>query len=1088
MAWLDDKKTYQSRIENLQKYFYYFEDDENSAINKLSDDLFIIPEDSDLTEILNGIIKYEVILNRIKSIYRYPYYLVQPSTVVKLGNALRKTLQLSNPDTLGNMISKLSSSGGYWEELYTGYITGSVPGIININTSEPIRDYAFYNFSNITEVSAPNVAGIGKSAFVGCTALKTFYAPEAKTYNKSLDEPDVLQIENFTAGFDLKKVDKSEITYKSWLSTGAKDRLNPGFTKNEHLKTLTLTGVRAIGQQAFEQCTNLTTVNLTRPDLSVQTNTSSSSVSLVKTKGIGSSAFKKCTSLQKINAPYYKTIYNNAFEGCTALTEIEFPEVGEVKEAAFSKCTSLKKVVMPICKKLAADTFKDVSTLEYLDIGVSSIPNIFSKLTNLHTVIMSLATNIAENAFAVPSDDVPQSSASTVETTRTFIQEIQVPALKKIQKKAFYNCVSIPAIIAPQVSEVWDSAFAGCSTLQFAIVATAPIASSKVQDIKTKAFNECGKLKYIICPEVNTLGKNAFKNCGLLSTFYAPKCKTLGDDPFVGMEGLKYLYLGEDKAVEDKFAGCKRVEYLTLPNCKEIGQDTFKGYALKYISIPLCTKIGSSAFYNADSLKRIYLPKIQTISAQAFQNCTQLKNVYLLNSSVVTFGASAFDLQYSGSTNAINFYVPQSLYSNYQTAAPDYSSHFVPVTHTEIPLYDKDIECTKLPIIKTINLTTGNPDETLITFDFAGVGREKYQDGVDEIFTDNYTTGFNLKTYFYKEEKEIKTKAALRDGRNIIYKPDTKPNDSEQILINDTTSFTLMYIPVDDINTTYQIPYARVIVELDKDKNIIATSGDFRNAYHKIYENDIRCEFKPQQSECKYICISFKKCDFSNDPNIVKIYSVQNYGHKTFCYINSDNSTIDGHKFTYVHENETDSDNNTIYKGTYKEEIIKKYLYESDDPIEEAIDHQSYRRIDFNSEIKENKYYCIDDDKGPNRDFSSALKISLSEGIQHNLSDGAIYYQREGTIYNYNKYKSIQFNIDENSIYDYFYKLENEDEIQLDKGATSININDQNIKVYIRETHTSDEVNDNKSFTLLECSKLADVFDNIKLLFEEIQE
>jgi len=107
------------------------------------------------------------------------------------------------------MISKLSSSGGHWEELYIGYITGSLTGIININTSDPIRDYAFYNFSSITGISAPNATGIGKSAFVGCASLKTFYAPEAKTFNESFDAPDILQIEELTLGCDLKKIHSS---------------------------------------------------------------------------------------------------------------------------------------------------------------------------------------------------------------------------------------------------------------------------------------------------------------------------------------------------------------------------------------------------------------------------------------------------------------------------------------------------------------------------------------------------------------------------------------------------------------------------------------------------------------------------------------------------------------------------------------------------------------------------------------------------------------------------------------------------------------------------------------------------------------
>jgi hypothetical protein len=151
--------------------------------------------------------------------------------------------------------------------LFNKYIDGTLSGVVTLSQSAPIRPYAFYGFSNITELSAAFTTGTGTSAFVGCNGLKKFYAPLASTYDRGFGS-DPLTITEFTAGFNLEMIsNSSKITYSAWGSTSK--HLNPIFTKNSSIRIISLPGVYDIDTEAFANCISLEKVYLTRPDLSV---------------------------------------------------------------------------------------------------------------------------------------------------------------------------------------------------------------------------------------------------------------------------------------------------------------------------------------------------------------------------------------------------------------------------------------------------------------------------------------------------------------------------------------------------------------------------------------------------------------------------------------------------------------------------------------------------------------------------------------------------------------------------------------------------------------------------------------------------
>lgn len=229
-----------------------------------------------------------------------------------------------------------------------------------------LGDKVFYTCKNLENVEIPStVTDIGEKTFYSCPKLKeavikagtvkkdTLYNCQALTTliisdNATLDA-------SFTAGYS-----------KSTLNT-------------------VKIGKGAIGDSAFSNCTNLTTVELGDGVTS-----------------IGTSAFIRCTQLPSITIGSGVTsIGKNAFNGCAALTEAVI-QSGAIGESAFNGCTSLANVTLGNgVTSIGRNAFLKCEALTSMNIGssVRTIENFaFSGCKALEEVTIS-AAQIGNQAF-----------------------------------------------------------------------------------------------------------------------------------------------------------------------------------------------------------------------------------------------------------------------------------------------------------------------------------------------------------------------------------------------------------------------------------------------------------------------------------------------------------------------------------------------------------------------------------------------------------------------------------------------------------------------------------------------------------------
>lgn len=229
-----------------------------------------------------------------------------------------------------------------------------------------LGDKVFYTCKNLENVEIPStVTDIGEKTFYSCPKLKeavikagtvkkdTLYNCQALTTliisdNATLDA-------SFTAGYS-----------KSTLNT-------------------VKIGKGAIGDSAFSNCTNLTTVELGDGVTS-----------------IGTSAFIRCTQLPSITIGSGVTsIGKNAFNGCAALTEAVI-QSGAIGESAFNGCISLTNVTLGNgVTSIGRNAFLKCKALTSMNIG-SSVKTIesfaFSACSSLSEVTIS-AAQIGNQAF-----------------------------------------------------------------------------------------------------------------------------------------------------------------------------------------------------------------------------------------------------------------------------------------------------------------------------------------------------------------------------------------------------------------------------------------------------------------------------------------------------------------------------------------------------------------------------------------------------------------------------------------------------------------------------------------------------------------
>lgn len=226
--------------------------------------------------------------------------------------------------------------------------------------------------------------------------------------------------------------------------------------------------VTAIGIEAFQGCTNLTSVNI--PD--------SATI-------IGDSAFLGCTSLISVTIPDSVTeIGSFTFLGCTSLTSLTIPDsVTGIGVGAFSGCTSLTTVTIP-------DSVTEIGGQAFEGCGA-----VFVEKWN--TAYMSTSEGILMSADGRELLHVP---ASTV--------TYRIPdSVTTIGGGAFSGCTSLTAVTIPaSVTEIWPNAFSGCTSL------TSITIPESVTTIGDFSFSDCSNLRHAyLLNKTCKIAPNAFE-------------------------------------------------------------------------------------------------------------------------------------------------------------------------------------------------------------------------------------------------------------------------------------------------------------------------------------------------------------------------------------------------------------------------------------------------------------------------------------------------------------------------------------------------------------------------------------------------
>lgn len=614
----------------------------------------------------------------------------------------------------------------------------SIPQSITI-----IQSSAFANCTELISVSighgdsiSSDAVAIASNAFTSCVSLKTLHLNKSFSFTggdnspfKNLSSIIVLQVGNGVASIpnysfsgctglasvqlgQMNNASGNAITVASNAFSGCSNFKQLDLNRNVNVagnqsafSTITNLmvgeGVSFIGDQVFNQCVHLTTVELP--------------ASVTK---IGNGAFQYCSKIRSITLPGVNNIGSHAFWGCSALTSISIPDaVKIIQTCTFYECTGLLSVSL-------SDSITQIASSAFY--GCNNLSSI---------VIPDLVKSIDENAFKNCSALTTVTLGKSLASIGTYafsgcaaFQSIQFPGtLTSIADNAFENCKGLISLsILSTIKTIGGNAFANCSSIVTLTIGEAGNPGSEL-NCSSFPFSGCTGVKTLILNKniANDLYSSPFMSLTQVeSVTISNRVTHLNTFAFYGCSKLTSVYIPNSVAAigEAAFQGCTSLTDVKLPiGLNFLSNQIFYGCTnLKSIDIPSdVTFIGSRAFYQCSSLTSLTIPKtILLIGPLAFSGCTELKELVSSNPLPATTGIDCF---VGINVAACKLYVPIDSRSAYQSA--DNWKVFANIDEKDIQDSVQNPDSISGFISKTITIDAGGLSDALTSTELATVNK-----------------------------------------------------------------------------------------------------------------------------------------------------------------------------------------------------------------------------------------------------------------------------------------------------------------------------------------------------------------------------
>lgn len=337
-----------------------------------------------------------------------------------------------------------------------------------------------------------------------------------------------------------------------------------------------------------------------------------------RTTAIGDSAFEGCTDLKSVTIPEKVTsIGSNAFRDCVGITSIVIPSrVDTIGYGAFRNCGELNsfEIKSNVLQNTGEDIFAGCQNLKTIKLTgkMKYIPDdMFAGADYLESIVIPHSvTSIGVNSFS----------------SCTSLQQITIPkSVTIIDDSAFEDCLALQSISLPEnLTKLGNWVFSGCENLNNLVI------PSRVESIGCYAFNGCTSLSNLeiksgVLENTGYSGTTElFRGCEKLKTVsLTGNMEYIPDGMFESAEYLETLKIPSTVTAisSDAFKGCSSLQQITIPEA--------------------VISIGNNAFDHCSALTSLVIPaKVEDIGYYAFGHCDNLSNVEIKSDNLKNVGIS----------------------------------------------------------------------------------------------------------------------------------------------------------------------------------------------------------------------------------------------------------------------------------------------------------------------------------------------------------------------------------------------------------------------------------------------------------------